>query len=129
MQSGAFRRSYGGDDRHKKPVTGLATDAITRYLISSSVDRTVKIWDFKTGALIKTIDLEAPVVAIRYLRDTDLLAVVCDDLGIRIIDIETYRVVREFWGHRNRITDMVSKKIIKTKKSRVNSRLDCIFFI
>ncbi|KAI8062716.1 Utp21 specific WD40 associated putative domain-containing protein [Gongronella butleri] len=106
MQSGAFRRSFGGDDGHKKPVTGLATDAITRYLISSSVDRTVKIWDFKTGAVIKTIELEAPVVAIRYLRDTDLLAVVCDDLGIRIIDIETYRVVREFWGHRNRITDM-----------------------
>ncbi|ORX58325.1 WD40 repeat-like protein [Hesseltinella vesiculosa] len=106
MQSGAFRRTFGGADGHKKPVTGLAMDAITRYLISSSVDRTVKIWDFKTAQLLETITLDAPVVMIRYLRDNDLLAVVCDDLGIRIIDVETYKIVREFWGHRNRITDM-----------------------
>jgi WD40 repeat protein len=43
-----------------------------------------------------------------FQRNSDLLAVACDDLGIRVIDIETQRVVREFWGHRNRITDMVS---------------------
>lgn len=43
-----------------------------------------------------------------FQRNSDLLAVACDDLGIRVVDIETQRVVREFWGHRNRITDMVS---------------------
>lgn len=108
MQSGAHRKTYGGAEGHNKPVTGLATDNINRYLISSSVDRTVKIWDFKKATVIHTIRLDSPVVAIRYLRDNDLLAVVCDDLGIRVIDIETYKVVREFWGHQNRITDLVS---------------------
>lgn len=49
----------------------------------------------------------------RYHIDNDLLAVVCDDLGIRVIDLETKKIVREFWGHRNRITDFVS--ILKTK--------------
>lgn len=44
----------------------------------------------------------------RYHIDNDLLAVVCDDLGIRVIDLETKKIVREFWGHRNRITDFVS---------------------
>lgn len=54
-----------------------------------------------------TIDLGSPAVSIRYHMDNDLLAVVCDDLGIRVVDLETKRVIREFWGHRNRITDFV----------------------
>ncbi|KAI8084571.1 Utp21 specific WD40 associated putative domain-containing protein [Halteromyces radiatus] len=106
MQSGAHRKTFGGLEGHKKPITGLATDNINRYVISSSVDRTIKIWDFKKATIVHTITLESPIVSIRYLRDNDLLAVVCDDLGIRVIDIETYKVVREFWGHRNRITDL-----------------------
>lgn len=57
--------------------------------------------------MIHTIDLESPVVAIRYHMDNDLLAVACDDLGIRVVDLETHKVIREFWGHRNRITDFV----------------------
>jgi U3 small nucleolar RNA-associated protein 21 len=38
-----------------------------------------------------------------------LLAVSCDDLSIRVLDHETPggRVVRELWGHSNRITDFV----------------------
>lgn len=39
--------------------------------------------------------------------NNDLLAITSDDLCIRVIDIETRKVVREFWGHRNRISDLV----------------------
>ncbi|KAI7894563.1 Utp21 specific WD40 associated putative domain-containing protein [Mucor mucedo] len=105
MQSGQFRKTFSGDGGHTKPVTGLTTDTINRYLITSSVDKTIKIWDIKTAKLVHTIELESPVVSMRYHMDNDLLAVVCDDLGIRVIDIETKKIVREFWGHRNRITD------------------------
>jgi hypothetical protein len=43
-----------------------------------------------------------------------LLAVSCNDLGIRVVDIETPggRVVRELWGHSNRITDFVNSCLI-----------------
>jgi U3 small nucleolar RNA-associated protein 21 len=68
----------------------------------------IQIWDFNAAKLLHTIALESPVVTMEFQRNSDLLAVACDDLGIRVIDIETQRVVREFWGHRNRITDMVS---------------------
>jgi U3 small nucleolar RNA-associated protein 21 len=50
----------------------------------------------------------------RYHRDNDLLAVVCDDLGIRVVDLETKKIIREFWGHRNRITDLVKWIIINS---------------
>ena len=39
-------------------------------------------------------------------RDSGLLAVICDDLVLRIVDIETRRVVRELGGFRGRILDM-----------------------
>ena len=37
-----------------------------------------------------------------------LMAVALDDFTIKIVDIDIKRVVRQFSGHRNRITDMVS---------------------
>ncbi|CEG81199.1 hypothetical protein RMATCC62417_15426 [Rhizopus microsporus] len=107
VQSGIHRKTFDGPDGHKKAITGLTTDNINRYLITASVDKTIKIWDIKTAKVIHTIDLESPVVAIRYHMDNDLLAVACDDLGIRVVDLETHKVIREFWGHRNRITDFV----------------------
>lgn len=42
-------------------------------------------------------------------RDSGLLAVVCDDMAVRIIDIETRRIVRELvCGVHGRILDIVS---------------------
>ncbi|KAI9312356.1 Utp21 specific WD40 associated putative domain-containing protein [Dichotomocladium elegans] len=105
MQSGLHRRTFGGPNGHKKAITGLASDATNRHLISVSVDRTVKIWDFQKGEVLHTISLETPIVGLQFHKDNNLLAVACDDLGIRVIDIETQKIVREFWGHRNRITD------------------------
>ncbi|KAJ1560942.1 hypothetical protein HK096_006626, partial [Nowakowskiella sp. JEL0078] len=37
---------------------------------------------------------------------SELLATISDDFCIRIIDIEVKRVVREFWGHKGRISDL-----------------------
>lgn len=75
------------------------------YTVNS---RLLKIWDFKSAELLHTIQMEAPIAGIRYHQDNELLAVATDDLCISVIDIETQKVVREFWGHRNRITDFVS---------------------
>ncbi|CAO3687020.1 unnamed protein product [Rhizopus stolonifer] len=107
MQSGLYRKTFQGTDGHKKAIIGLATDNINKSLITASVDKTIKIWDIKTLKVMQTIDLGSPASSIRYHLDNNLLAVVCDDLGIRVIDLETKKVIREFWGHRNRITDFV----------------------
>lgn len=40
-------------------------------------------------------------------RDNGLLAVVCDDMVVRLVDIETKTVVREFGGFRGRVLDIV----------------------
>jgi hypothetical protein len=40
-------------------------------------------------------------------RDNGLLAITCDDLVVRLLDIETRRIVREFGGFGGRILDLV----------------------
>ena len=37
-----------------------------------------------------------------------MLAVALDTFKVKIIDLDTRRIVRNFSGHRSRITDMVS---------------------
>jgi U3 small nucleolar RNA-associated protein 21 len=54
--------------------------------------------------------LPSTATQILLQRDSNLLAVVCDDLVVRIVDIETYRIVRELSGFRGRILDVVCEK-------------------
>lgn len=52
--------------------------------------------------------LPTPASSMMLQRDSGLLAVVCDDMVVRIIDIETRRVVRELaCGVHGRILDIV----------------------
>lgn len=43
VQSGIHRKTFDGPDGHKKAITGLTTDNINRYLITASVDKTIKV--------------------------------------------------------------------------------------
>lgn len=52
--------------------------------------------------------IPAGITSILLQRDNGLLAIVCDDLAVRIVDIETRRLVRELRGFKGRILDIVS---------------------
>ncbi|TFK55069.1 Utp21-domain-containing protein [Heliocybe sulcata] len=120
MQSGMKRRSFelgscppGVTNRFRtsskkegRCVTGLATDALNRVLIASTLDGTVNFFDFHTGKLEQSVVLPSSAVSITLQQDSGLLAVVCDDLVVRVIDIETRRIVRELGGFRGRVLDI-----------------------
>ena len=103
MQSGRYQRSLNG---HTKSVTGIAIDAVNRKVITASIDGTVKIWDFRTKECLNTIDVGVPAQNMTLQLENDLLALSGDDLSIRVIDIDTAKVVRVFNGHNGRITDL-----------------------
>lgn len=120
------RAFSSGSKKRERCVTGLATDALNRVLIAGTLDGTVnvrilyfcsnqtmliidvKFFDFQTTKLEQTLVLPSAPVSLTLHRDNGLLAVVCDDLVVRIIDIETRRIVREFGGFRSRVLDIVS---------------------
>ena len=66
-----------------------------------------QFFDFHTAALEETVILPSAAVSIMLHIDNGLLAVICDDLAVRIVDIETRRVVRELTGFRSRVLDVV----------------------
>ncbi|CAN6625134.1 U3 small nucleolar RNA-associated protein 21 [Trichomonascus vanleenenianus] len=100
MQSGLLRRRVS--KAHSKAVTGIIVDARNTTIMSCSFDGRVAFHDFKTGKLIDTVVLDASATDMRL--HGSLLAVALDNLSVVVIDTETRRVVRELWGHSNRIT-------------------------
>ncbi|KAF9477557.1 Utp21-domain-containing protein [Pholiota conissans] len=121
MQSGIHRKSFtlspwppevaarfysGSAKRSERSVTGLATDSLNKVVIASTLDGTINFFDFQTTKIEYTLVLPSTAVSILLHRDSGLLAVICDDMVVRIIDIETRRVVRELSGFHGRILDI-----------------------
>ncbi|KAJ2835623.1 rRNA-processing protein utp21 [Coemansia sp. 'formosensis'] len=103
MQSGLSRRTFVG---HAKVVTGIQTDACNQQVYSTSLDGTLRIWDFATGKQLHCVELPSPPSRLMLHRESGLLACICDDACVRVVDSESQRVVRKFAGHRSRITDL-----------------------
>jgi U3 small nucleolar RNA-associated protein 21 len=51
--------------------------------------------------------LPSSVVSLTLQRESNILAVICDDLIVRLFDLETKRLVRELTGFKGRVLDMV----------------------
>lgn len=103
LQSGLKRSSWTA---HSGAITGVVSDAVNRLICTTSLDGTLRLWDFNTGKPAGTMKLPASATAIQLHRASQLLALACSDFVLRVIDLDARRVVREFRGHRNRITDL-----------------------
>uniref|UniRef100_A0A0W0EUF7 Uncharacterized protein n=1 Tax=Moniliophthora roreri TaxID=221103 RepID=A0A0W0EUF7_MONRR len=139
MQSGIRRRTFEvgpappeaaikaltGADRS---VTGLASDSLNRTVVASTLDGTINFFDFHTARLDHTLVLPSGAVSVVLHRDSGLLAVVCDDMIVRVIDIETKRIVRELGGFKGRVLDVTfsadSRWIITTSLDSIIRTFD-----
>lgn len=101
MQSGILRKKY---KLHKRAVTGIALDGMNRKMVSCGLDGVVGFYDFNQSTLLGKLQLDAPITSMIYHRSSDLFALALDDLSIVVVDAVTQRVVRQLWGHTNRIT-------------------------
>ena len=102
------RDKFGaGVGKHKQPVTGLVVDAMNRSLYSCGLDGKLKFWEFHSGLLLDELDWSpmSAITASRYLKQSDLIALSCDDLSIRVIDTETKKLIRELWGCLGQVSD------------------------
>ncbi|KAL2215265.1 Utp21 specific WD40 associated putative domain-containing protein [Thermoascus aurantiacus ATCC 26904] len=105
--SGGHQMFRVGEGRHTKAVTGLMVDSLNKTVVSCGLDGKVKFWDFLSGQLMKELNWHpmTAITGLRYSSASDLVAFSCDDLSIRVVDIETAKVVREFWGCVGQIND------------------------
>lgn len=101
------RKFAAGTGKHSMAVTGIIVDPMNKTVVSCSLDGKVKFWDFLTGNLLEQLDwapMTAPI-GCRYHAASNLLAFSCDDMSIRVVDMETKKTIREFWGPKDVIND------------------------
>ncbi|KAK5128529.1 hypothetical protein LTR85_003199 [Meristemomyces frigidus] len=99
---------YRGQGKHGSAVVGLAIDSVNKTVVSAGADGKVKFWDFSTGLLSHQIDWSgsAGIKAARLHRGADLAAFACTDGCVRVVDITTYKLVRELWPSRPSIPEL-----------------------
>ncbi|KAK4047049.1 rRNA-processing protein utp21 [Microbotryomycetes sp. JL221] len=128
MQSGMKRKTFkvphgGVGDVRGKHITGIAIDALNRAVVVSTLKGGLHLM-----RLVSSLQLSASITAITLQRENNLMATVCDDLTIRIVDIETRRVVRELTGPRGQILDVAfspdSRWIMSTSQDSIIRTFD-----
>jgi U3 small nucleolar RNA-associated protein 21 len=119
-------------DKRARHVSGIEVDALNTVVVLSTLAGALHVgpiafplsclptwssnmptapcqfFDFHSGKHVSSTNLPSHIVSIVLQRENNLLACVCDDLSVRLVDIETKRTVREFVGFRGRIVDIVS---------------------
>jgi len=89
---------------HSGAVWAIATSPLGDVLASGSFDKTIKIWNQKTGELIRTLSGHSDSVrAIAISQDGSLLASGSSDTTIKIWNLQTGELIRTLSGHRGAI--------------------------
>ena len=102
----------GGGGAHTAAVTGVQMDGMNQWLVSASLDGTVKVWDVATRVCVHTLTLPSPASHLLYHRQNDLFAVSTDAYELLVYDNSSTSptspptLIRRFAGHRGPVTDL-----------------------
>jgi len=131
MQSGMKRREFilpkssgkGKQNGMILHVVGIATDALNQLVIVATRSGHLHFYDFLSGSLQQTVTLPSGATSILLQRDSGMLAINCTDNQIRILDTDTFEVIRQLQGFTKPILDMTM-----TSDSRwlVATSADCV---
>ena len=91
-------------ESHQKNITALATSPCNRYLVSASLDQTLKLWSLESFKLIATITsgFEAKITAVSFSMDAKQILASSKE-GIKIWSVDTKEALfhlfndEEFW--------------------------------
>jgi len=81
---------------HTTTITSIFSDSMNNTVVSTSLDHTVRFWNFTTFEATGVLCLGFPIATAAFCPESNLLAAATDDLRIHIIDIDAKRVVRRF---------------------------------
>src|SRR5438105_4935380 len=86
-------------ESHKGSVLSVAFSPQGKVLASGSRDKTIKLWDAKSGKLLQTLEQPDQVYSVAFSRNGAWMASAGADKVIRLWDIRTAKVIRVFEGH------------------------------
>lgn len=68
----------GTFDGHNGSILDIDIDRHSKYLLTASADMTAKLWELKTGAIIKEWEFKTPVRAVAFAMGDDRFMAVTD---------------------------------------------------
>jgi WD40 repeat protein len=82
---------------HTKTIRDIEFVSKTNKIVSSSDDKTLKIWDWETRKLEKTISFEEfRIDKIKNYKNSEILFFNCSDSIVRVFSIPDEKFIREF---------------------------------
>jgi WD40 repeat protein len=91
------QRTYQG---HSGRVSAVAFSPDGQRLASSSLDRTIRTWDIRTGQQLRSLEGHTgAVTALSYSRDGRFLASSSTEWTVRLWDPQAGRILRTLKGH------------------------------
>lgn len=134
-ESGKLVKNFDG---HNAAIRGITFSSDGKMLASASLDKTARIWNAESGALLKTIEpkgliqfapdgktynneYKLPVLAVAFSPDGKQLATGGADRLVQLWDVASGEHVRSFLGHRMTVTGV---KFSPGSKQIASSSLD-----
>src|SRR5205823_11770320 len=89
---------------HTQEITSLVFSADGRLLASAGRDKTVRVWDLKTGSVVRTLDnLGAEINSLALSPDGKLLAAANADKTVRLWEFSTGVPLQTLSGHSDEV--------------------------
>ncbi|WP_414756702.1 WD40 repeat domain-containing protein, partial [Anabaena sp. CCY 9910] len=105
------------------PVTAVALTRDGKYLIDSSIEKTIKVWNLQSKKLLFTLKGHTDLVtALAITPDGKYLISGSKDKTLNVWDIENIKLLFTLYGHSDSITDITvtndGKQVISSSSDR-----------
>jgi COMPASS component SWD3 len=92
---------------HTEPIRAIALSPDGQILASGGDDRTIKLWNPKTGALLATLNGHSDrVQSLAISPDGQILASASSDQTIKLWNLKTRKLLRTLSGYTNQVTSV-----------------------
>jgi WD40 repeat protein len=89
---------------HQNTIRALAVDTSNNYIISGSEDKTIKVWEYESGKMLKTLrEHLGEVFCLELDRENNLLITGSGDKTVKLWDIRTWSVTKTLKAHDNKL--------------------------
>lgn len=95
---------------HSENVTCLCASSDNKYLISGSLDKTVKLWNTDSKNIMKEFESSSCVYSCILTKENSIAWIGCGDGTVRMINTEHMREVDILTGHAGRVFSLCMSK-------------------